>query len=68
MSPEAVNYISIAEAALERSERNFLAEIYEDAARNAYLAALNATRAVVFFKTGEFRPKLILERARNSFI
>jgi uncharacterized protein (UPF0332 family) len=51
MSPEAVDYLSTAEAMLERAERNFAAEIYEDAARNAYLAALNAARAVVFDKT-----------------
>lgn len=52
MSPEAINYMSIAEATLERAERNFLAEIYEDAARNAYIAALNASRAIIFHKTG----------------
>ena len=51
MSPEAINYMSIAEAHLDRAERAFLAEIYEDAARNAYSAALNAARAVVFEKT-----------------
>jgi|GraSoiStandDraft_24_1057298.scaffolds.fasta_scaffold569067_2 uncharacterized protein (UPF0332 family) len=50
MSPEAVNYMSVAEAHLERGRRNFLAEIYEDAARNAYSAALNAARAVIFDK------------------
>lgn len=50
MSPEAVNYISVAEALLERAQRNFSAEIYEDAARNAYSAALNAARAVIFDK------------------
>jgi uncharacterized protein (UPF0332 family) len=51
MSPEAVDYLATAEAMLERAGRNFAAEIYEDAARNAYLAALNAARAVVFDKT-----------------
>ncbi len=51
MSPEAVNYMVIADAMLDRASRAFLAEIYEDAARNAYLAALNAARAVVFDKT-----------------
>jgi uncharacterized protein (UPF0332 family) len=50
MSPEAVNYISIAEKHLERAERIFQAEVYEDVARNAYTAALNAARAVVFDK------------------
>ena len=48
MSPEAVNYIGIAEAMLDRARRSILAEIYEDAARNAYLTALNATRAIIF--------------------
>jgi uncharacterized protein (UPF0332 family) len=52
MSPEAVNYLSIAEALLERAQRAFLAEIYEDAARGAYTTALNATGAIIFEKTG----------------
>lgn len=52
MSPEAVNYLSVAEASLERAQRAFLAEIYEDAARGAYIAALNAARAIIFEKTG----------------
>lgn len=51
MSPEAVNYMSVAEALLKRAQRNFLAEIYEDAARNAYSATLNAARAVIFDRT-----------------
>lgn len=50
MSPEAINYMTIAEGHLNRAERNFLAEIYEDVARNAYSAALNAARAVIFDK------------------
>ena len=50
MSPEAINYMSIAERHLERAELIFKAEVYEDAARNAYTAALNAARAVVFDK------------------
>lgn len=52
MSPEAVDYMAIAEYHLNRSERAALAELYEDAARNAYLAAMNAARAVIFEKTG----------------
>ncbi|MGC9952730.1 MAG: HEPN domain-containing protein [Rhizomicrobium sp.] len=52
MSPEAVNYIGIAEAMLARAHRSFLAEIYEDAARSAYLAMLNAARAIIFDKEG----------------
>lgn len=51
MSPEAVNYMMVAEVALTRAGRNFAAEIYEDTARNAYLAALNAARAVIFDNT-----------------
>ena len=50
MSPEAINYLEAAEMLLERAQRNFLAEIYEDAARNAYSASLNAARAVIFDK------------------
>jgi uncharacterized protein (UPF0332 family) len=50
MSPEAVNYMAIAERHLDRAERIFLAEVYEDVARNAYSAALNAARAVIFDK------------------
>ena len=52
MSPEAVDYMSVAESALDRAHRAFLAEIYEDAARNAYTSALNAARAIIFDKTG----------------
>lgn len=51
MSPEAVDYLHIANIALERARRAFATENYEDAARNAYLAALNATRALIFDKT-----------------
>ncbi|MBV9993232.1 MAG: HEPN domain-containing protein [Alphaproteobacteria bacterium] len=42
--------MSIADAHLKRAELNFLAEIYEDAERNAYTAALNAARAAIFDK------------------
>jgi uncharacterized protein (UPF0332 family) len=52
MSPEAVNYMAIADAALARANRSFLAEIFENAARDSYTAALNAARAVVFDKAG----------------
>ena len=45
--------MAIAEAHLERAQRNFLAEIYEDTARNAYLAALNGSRAVILHVTGQ---------------
>ncbi len=52
MSPEAVNYMSIAEAAVQRAQRAWLAELYENTARDAYSAALNAARGVVFEKSG----------------
>lgn len=52
MSPETINFMAIAEGFLDRAERNFLAEIYEDVIKNAYMSALNATRAVIFDKTG----------------
>lgn len=51
MSPECTDFIGIAEAILERAQRAFLAEIYETAARDAYIAVLNAARAVIFEKT-----------------
>jgi uncharacterized protein (UPF0332 family) len=51
MSPECTDYFGIAETILDRAQRAFLAEIYELAARDAYIAALNAARAVVFEKT-----------------
>lgn len=52
MSPESVNYMSVAEAAYARAKRSFEAGIYENAARDSYTAVLNAARAVVFDKTG----------------
>jgi uncharacterized protein (UPF0332 family) len=50
MSPECTDYFGIADTILDRAERAFLAEIYETAARDAYIAVLNATRAVIFEK------------------
>jgi uncharacterized protein (UPF0332 family) len=52
VSPESVNYMSVAEAAYERAKRSFDAAIFENAARDSYNAALNAARAVIFEKTG----------------
>ena len=51
MSPEAVNYMSVAEYHLERAERALMAELFEDAARHAYLVGLNAARGMIFEKT-----------------
>lgn len=56
MSPEAVDYLGTAERALIRARRSFAAEIYEAAAREAYVAALNAARAVIFDRT-QIAPK-----------
>jgi|WetSurMetagenome_2_1015567.scaffolds.fasta_scaffold1380669_1 uncharacterized protein (UPF0332 family) len=50
MSPECIDYFGIADKILDRAERAFLAEIYETAARDAYIAVLNAARAVIFEK------------------
>ena len=50
MSPECTDYFGIADIILERANRAFLAEIYESAARDAYIAVLNAARAVIFEK------------------
>ncbi|MBV9979012.1 HEPN domain-containing protein [Bradyrhizobium sp.] len=44
--------MSIADATYDRAKRSFGAAIYENAARDAYTAALNAARAVVFDKSG----------------
>jgi uncharacterized protein (UPF0332 family) len=52
MSPEAIDYLAITKLSLERAQSTFLSGHYEDAARNAYLAALNATRALIFETTG----------------
>lgn len=52
MSPEAVDYLALTDLSLERARSTFGSKHYEDAARNAYLAALNATRALIFEKTG----------------
>jgi uncharacterized protein (UPF0332 family) len=52
VSPEAVNYMAIADATLARANRSFMAEIFENVAHDSYTAALNATRAVVFDKAG----------------
>jgi Uncharacterized conserved protein related to C-terminal domain of eukaryotic chaperone, SACSIN len=52
MSPEAVDYLAITKLSLERARSTFASGHYEDAARNAYLAALNATRALIFEKAG----------------
>jgi len=48
MSPEAADYLETAHPALDVSRRSLTAEIYETAAREAYIAALNAARAVIF--------------------
>jgi uncharacterized protein (UPF0332 family) len=50
MSPECTDYFGIADTILDRAERAFLAEIYETAARDAYISVLNAARAVIFEK------------------
>ncbi|MDR3528418.1 MAG: HEPN domain-containing protein [Rhizomicrobium sp.] len=50
MSPECTDYFGIADIILERATRAFMAEIYESAARDAYIAVLNAARAVIFEK------------------
>jgi uncharacterized protein (UPF0332 family) len=51
VSPEAVNYMSLAEATYHRAKRSFEAEIYENCAHDAYTATLNAARSIIFDKT-----------------
>lgn len=52
MSPEAIDYLGAAERALDRARRIAKAGVYDSAAREAYVAALGAARAVIFDKTG----------------
>jgi uncharacterized protein (UPF0332 family) len=52
LSPEAVNYLEVARRQLGRAERALIADLYESAARDAYMAALSAARAIIFEKTG----------------
>jgi uncharacterized protein (UPF0332 family) len=52
LSPESINYLDVAERQLAQAERALKAELFEMAAREAYLVALSATRAIIFEKTG----------------
>ena len=52
MSPESLDYFGAAERALSRARRITAAGVYDTAAREAYIAALNAARGVIFDKTG----------------
>lgn len=53
MSPESVDYLGTAERILSQAE-DLLADGYtEVAAREAYMASLNAARAIAFEKTGD---------------
>jgi uncharacterized protein len=52
MSPEAVDYLAKAERFLSLAQRGLKFAMHESAARDAYLCALNAARAIVFDKTG----------------
>ena len=53
MSPESLDYLGTAERILREAEVFFEEGHNEVAAREAYLAAFSAARAVVFEKTGE---------------
>ncbi|HLY04202.1 MAG TPA: HEPN domain-containing protein [Rhizomicrobium sp.] len=53
MSPETVNYFVVAEKQLAQAERALDAGLYEFAARESYLTALSAARAIIFEKTGD---------------
>ena len=53
MSPESIDYIGTAERILAEAEV-FIEEGHNEvAAREAYLAALSAARAIIFEKTGD---------------
>ncbi len=51
MSPEAVNFLDVAERQLVEAEAALAADLYRFAAREAYNVALSATRAIIFEKT-----------------
>ncbi len=53
MSPEAVDYMTLAEWSLNEARGILAAGHPEVAAREAYTAALNAARAIIFDKTGK---------------
>src|SRR5215475_13142349 len=48
MSPEANDFLETAGRIFERAKSEFGVEAYEAAARDAYLAALSAARALIF--------------------
>lgn len=50
MSPEAADYLRHAKLALSDAQSALKASIYRLAAREAYIAALNAARAIIFEK------------------
>ena len=53
MSPEAVNFLDVAERQLVEAGAALAADLYRFAAREAYNVALSATRAIIFEKTQE---------------
>ncbi len=56
MKPESRNYLSKAKQKLDRAERAAQAQLPDIAAREAYFAALAATRALIF-ESAEFVTK-----------
>jgi uncharacterized protein (UPF0332 family) len=52
LSPETVNYLEVAQKQLLQAQRALNADLYEFAARESYLAALSAARAISFEKSG----------------
>lgn len=53
MTPEAADFLAKAVRTIARAERVLHAGEPVDAARDAYIAALSAARAIVFEKTGK---------------
>ena len=51
MSPEAVDYLTIAQEHLQMAEDAFAANLYRHCVRDTYLVGLSAARAIVFDKT-----------------
>jgi uncharacterized protein (UPF0332 family) len=50
---EPIDYIAFAERKLADAERIFAIGLYEVAAREAYLAAMNAARGLILLETGK---------------
>ena len=53
---EPIDYIAFAERKLADADQIYAIGIYEVAAREAYLAAMNAARGIILLETGKRLP------------